>query len=155
MDPVFKKLNFKSQSDIVVLDAPESFNQNLEAMSGLTKFHFDLQSMKEVDFVIAFVTKQSEINELVPELYDLLSGDAVVWFCYPKGSSRKYTCDFNRDNGWQILGDFGMEGVRMVAIDEDWSALRFRKVEFIKKMKRRESFALSNEGKKKAEQKGK
>jgi len=35
----------------------------------------------------------------------------------------------------------------MVAIDEDWSALRFGKVEFIKKMTR--SFAITDEGKKK------
>jgi hypothetical protein len=35
-----------------------------------------------------------------------------------------------------------------VAIDEDWSALRFRKVAFIKTMTR--SFAMTEEGKEKA-----
>jgi hypothetical protein len=30
--------------------------------------------------------------------------DAVVWFAYPKRSSKKYKSGINRDNGWQILG---------------------------------------------------
>jgi hypothetical protein len=42
----------------------------------------------------------------------------------------------------------------MVAIDEDWSALRFRKVEFIKTITRRESYALTTEAKKRTTQKG-
>ena len=66
---------------------------------------------------------------------------------YPKGSSKNYTCDFNRDTGWQVLGNLGWEGVRMVAIDTDWSALRFRRVEYIKKMTRRKRMAMSKGGK--------
>jgi hypothetical protein len=59
-------------------------------------------------------------------------GDATVWFAYPKGTSKKYQCDFNRDNGWDTLKAQGFDTVRAVAIDEDWTALRFRRVEFIK-----------------------
>jgi hypothetical protein len=44
------------------------------------------------------------------------------------------------------MGQYGMEGVRMVAIDEDWSALRFRKVDFIKNFTRKFA-ALSEKGK--------
>mgnify|MGYP005835701873 CR=1 FL=1 len=44
-----------------------------------------------------------------------------------------------------------MEPVRQVAIDEDWSALRFRRVEYIKTMTR--SFAMTLEGKAKAAKK--
>ena len=46
------------------------------------------------------------------------------------------------------VGAHGFEPVRMVAIDEDWSALRFRRVEHIKTMTR--SFALTEAGKAKA-----
>ena len=57
----------------------------------------------------------------------------------------EYKCDFNRDNGWTRLGELGFEPVRQVAIDDDWSALRFRRVGFIKTMTR--SFAMTEEGK--------
>ncbi len=60
---------------------------------------------------------------------------------------KKYTCEFNRDNGWTELGKTGYEPVRGVAIDEDWSALGFRDVQHIKKMAR--SFAMTEVGKKK------
>ncbi|MEO8473318.1 MAG: hypothetical protein ABI477_14050, partial [Chryseolinea sp.] len=49
-------------------------------------------------------------------------------------------------NGWAVLGKLGFEPVRMVAIDEDWSALRFRKTSHIKTMTR--SSAISDAGKK-------
>lgn len=65
-----------------------------------------------------------------------MEGDGVLWFAYPKGTSKRYKCDFNRDNGWEILGQYGFEPVRMIAIDEYWSALRFRRAEYIKTMKR-------------------
>jgi hypothetical protein len=38
------------------------------------------------------------------------------------------------------MGEAGFEPVRMVAIDEDWSALRFRRAEFIKNMTRPEQY---------------
>ena len=75
------------------------------------------------------------------------NGDGMVWFAYPKGTSKKYKSEINRDNGWQILGELGFEGVRGVAIDEDWSALRFRRVEFIKAMNRDKKRAMITQGK--------
>ena len=59
-------------------------------------------------------------------------GDAIVWLAYPKGTSKRYQCEFNRDNGWAAIEAAGFESVRMVAIDDDWSALRFRRSEFVK-----------------------
>jgi hypothetical protein len=71
----------------------------------------------------------------------------VVWFAYPKGTSKRYRCEFNRDTGWAAVGAAGFEGVRQVAIDEDWSALRFRRPEFIKSLTRDPSRAGSPAGK--------
>ena len=46
------------------------------------------------------------------------------------------------------MGEAGFEPVRMVAIDEDWSALRFRRAEFIKNMTRPEEYRYSEAAKK-------
>jgi len=62
----------------------------------------------------------------------------------------RYQCEFNRDTGWATLGAAGYEPVRQVAIDEDWSALRFRKTEFIKAMSRHPDGAISQAGRQKA-----
>ncbi|MGF1585624.1 MAG: hypothetical protein ACFCUM_09905 [Bacteroidales bacterium] len=82
-------------------------------------------------------------------------GDAILWFCYPKGSSKNYKCGFNRDTGWEGLGKYNLEPVRQVAIDEDWSAIRFRRVEFITNITRAESGAITEEARRRTSQKGK
>ena len=51
---------------------------------------------------------------------------------------------------WKAVGEAGFEPVRMVAIDEDWSAVRFRRVEFIKTMTRGAEWAMTRAGKAKA-----
>jgi hypothetical protein len=155
MTPLFKKLNFKAQSSILVINAPESFVTELEEMKKVTTVVTKLNEAQKVTFVIQFATKQEEIDAFAKAINEKLDGDAIVWLCYPKGTSKKYHSDFNRDTGWQSLAPYNLEPVRQVAIDEDWSALRFRKVEYIKTITRRESYALTDEAKKRTTQKGK
>ncbi len=155
MTPLFKKLNFKDHKSVLVINAPDSFENELRAMQEFTTFHTESKKVKEIEFVLCFAAKQVQIDQSIKEIYPRLKGDAIVWMCYPKGTSKKYKCDFNRDTGWQVLGQYNLESVRAVAIDEDWSALRFRKIEFVKTITRRESFALTDEAKKRTTQKGK
>lgn len=147
MNPIFKKLNYKNQDVIYILNAPDSFGKDLQEMTSLAAIKTNLKGAKEIPFFLAFVTKQKEVDDLATKIHDYLADDGLLWFAYPKGTSKKYVCEFNRDNGWAILGRLGFEGVRMIAIDEDWSALRFRKASRIKTMTR--SFAMSAKGKKK------
>ena len=149
MPAVFDKLNLKDQPDIVVLNAPESFESALKTLRG-REVRRKIVGNRPIVFAIAFVQKQVEVDRAVKTMVPRLEGDAVVWFAYPKGSSKRYTCDFNRDSGWASLGNAGFEPVRMVAIDEDWSALRFRRAGFIKTMIRDKNRTLSAEGRKKA-----
>ncbi|WP_130274354.1 hypothetical protein [Cecembia calidifontis] len=141
--PLFKKLNFKNHSQILVINSPESFESELEQMAPKTQISKSLEGVDNLQFVMVFVKTLHEIESSIAAIYPKLEGDAVLWYCYPKASSKKYSCEFNRDTGWSAMGNHNLEGVRQVAIDEDWSALRFRKVEFIKNMTRRESMKLS------------
>ncbi|MBZ5675958.1 MAG: hypothetical protein LAP61_17090 [Acidobacteriia bacterium] len=152
MASTFGKLNLKDQKDILVLNAPESFEPELKALRGVT-VHHDLKNVNKVEFSLAFVTKQKEVDTLGKAIAKKAEGDAVVWFAYPKGSSKNYKSEINRDNGWKVLGDAGFEPVRMVAIDEDFSAVRFRRVEFIKTLTRGKEHRMSAQGKARAARK--
>jgi hypothetical protein len=147
MTPLFKKLNYKPGFAIYCFGAPESFSAALNEMKEFATIIEDAEQPNHVSFTLVFATKQAEVDQYAERLAPVLHDDAVLWFCYPKGSSKKYKCEFNRDNGWATLGQQSLEGVRMVAIDEDWSALRFRKTQYIKNMTRREDFAISQQGK--------
>jgi hypothetical protein len=146
MPSVFEKLNLKDQREIVVVNAPQSFEPELAGLVGVTVVR-DLDAVPQVVFALAFVTKQAELDAIAAQIAAKAQGDAVVWFAYPKGSSKRYICAFNRDTGWATLGALGFEGVRQVAIDEDWSALRFRRVEYIKTMQRDPKRAGTEAGK--------
>jgi hypothetical protein len=134
MATVFEKLNLKDQQEIVVLNAPTSFEPELARLPVLT-IHHNLASVPAAGFLLAFVTRTAEVDALAPKIAKRAEGDAIVWFAHPKGSSKKLKCDFNRDTGWGELEALGFETVRAVAIDEDWTALRFRRSEFVKNRK--------------------
>lgn len=127
---IFKKLNLTDQQGICVLDAPDSFRQELASLKGV-KVAESLSAAGELVFTLAFVTQKAQVDKVAKVLAKKAKGDAIVWFAYPKGTSKKYRCDFNRDTGWDALKKSGFDTVRQVAIDEDWSALRFRRIEFI------------------------
>lgn len=131
MASIFEKLNLKDHQEILVLNAPASFEPELAGLPVLT-IHRGIESVPEIRFFLAFVTRKSEVDALGPQIAARAKGDALIWFAYPKGTSKNYTCDFNRDTGWNALHSAGFDTVRAVAIDADWSALRFRRVEYIK-----------------------
>lgn len=144
----FQKLNLKDQKEILVLNSPASFEPELKTLRGVA-VQRDLKSASDVEFSLAFVIKQNEVDTLGKAISKKAKGDAVAWFAYPKGSSKKYKSEINR-SGWKVLGDAGFEPVRMVAIDEDWSAVRFRRVDFIKTLTRGREHRMSPKGKARA-----
>lgn len=148
MHALLKKLNLKTQQKLVVFNAPKDLDVLWDELE------VDVRILKEdlseaVPFCLIFCMKLDEVEKYATALDNILTPDALFWFCYPKGSSKKYKCEFNRDNGWQVLGKLGYEPVRMVAVDADWSALRFKKAELIKTMTRSQDFAMTEIGKQK------
>ena len=136
MPSTFEKLNLKNQSRILVLNPPASFEPELAALHAVTVLRA-LQPLDAIDFSLAFVTTEQQVDTLAKAIAKRAKGDTVIWFAYPKATSKRYKSEINRDTGWQALGHAGFEPVRAVAIDEDWSALRFRRVEFIKSSRAR------------------
>ncbi|MCU0708178.1 MAG: hypothetical protein MUF23_07800 [Pirellula sp.] len=151
MPPLFKKLNLGTCDTILVLNAPDSFEAELSQLEGIRVLRKATAKTK-TSFAIGFAMTQSECDRVSSTIAAATQGDSVVWIAYPKGSSKKYRCEFNRDTGWTVLGDAGFEPVRQVAIDEDWSALRFRRVEHIRSLTRKRSMAISTEGKRRTKQ---
>lgn len=149
MTPLFKKLQLPSTLDeILVLNEPEGFCKELDCLKGITVKESLIQ-VSEVDFALVFAIEKKQIETRIETIYPKLIGDAILWFAYPKKSSKNYTSEITRDYGWEVLGDYDLEPVRQVSIDSDWTALRFRKVNFIKNRTRSKVFTVSRTGKEK------
>jgi hypothetical protein len=131
MDTIFKKLNLTTQREIVVFNVPASFEPQLARLRDI-KILRNPKKPAAVQYALVFATQQAELDRLSKLLAAAAEGDALLWFAYPKGTSKRYTAEFNRDTGWDVIREHGFDSVRQVAIDEDWSALRFRRVEYIK-----------------------
>jgi hypothetical protein len=151
MSPLFKKLNLGTHMVVHVLNAPASFEPELTSLEGVA---VKRSVSGRCSFAMAFVITRAQLDAASEKLASACEGDAVLWMVYPKGTSRNYTCEFNRDSGWQVLGKAGFEPVRMVAVDDDWSALRFRRVEHIKSMARNPAGTISAAGQRKASARG-
>ena len=132
----FAKLNLKDHDPVVVLNPPSSFERELVTLQDVSVLRTPNEA-ENISFWLVFVTRQQEVDEVARTIARSTTGDTTVWFAYPKSSSKRYKSEINRDRGWQVLGDLGFEPVRSVAIDEDWSAARFRRVAFIKTMTRK------------------
>jgi len=148
MHDVFQKLQFKNHDKIYVLGAPPEFRPILDSMSEYTLVKKSPMCKQEYEFALFFVKQSQDIAKYAEKASAKVPGDGLLWFAYPKKSSKKYQTDISRDHGWQPLGDLGFEAVRQVAIDENWSALRFRHVSFIKTLRRDRELRMSQEGKK-------
>jgi hypothetical protein len=53
-----------------------------------------------------------------------LAADRLAWIAYPKAG--QLDTDLNRDVLGKLLEEEGVRPVRQIALDEVWSALRFR-----------------------------
>ncbi len=99
MTDIFKKLNLKNQKEILVLNAPEAFDSELASLDDQVVVHRSLENIQDIGFSLAFVRTQDEVDKLSKSISQKAVGDAIVWFAYPKASSKNYTCEFNRDTG--------------------------------------------------------
>ena len=75
-----------------MVNEPASFESELAALAGVTVLR-DPGKVKVVRFALAFATAQTEIDRLAKLLSAKAEGDALLWFAYPKGTSKKYQCE--------------------------------------------------------------
>ena len=78
----------------------------------------------KAEAVIVFVKTVAEVESRAGPAVEAASEDRIAWIAYPKAG--KLDTDLNRDILWRHLLSKGIQGVRQVALDEVWSAMRFR-----------------------------
>jgi hypothetical protein len=78
----------------------------------------------EAGAVIAFARRLADLADVVQPAIDAARQDKLAWIAYPKAG--QLGTDINRDSLARSCEDRGIRPVRQIAIDEVWSALRFR-----------------------------
>lgn len=109
----------------MLLQAPEDVAQALTQEDYTFTRADEAPGLGVYSGVLLFVQSAAELEEMGPQALSLLEPGGLLWIAYPKIASGIKT-DLTRDKGWQAMKQLGYEGVRQVAVDEVWSALRFR-----------------------------
>ena len=132
MEELLRKLNYKGYNRIVIINGGEDFLQSVSDELRDVKIDTSIDQRCPYNFMVIFVKSIREVNDISPMALHNLTADGVLWFCYPKKTSKKLSSELERDRGWKSLNDMGFHGIRMVSVDDDWSAMRFRNVKYIK-----------------------
>jgi hypothetical protein len=74
------------------------------------------------DVALVFADNAAGLRKILTKQRAHLGKPNVFWIAYPKANRT----DINRDSLWPILSEYGMRPITQVALDDTWSALRFR-----------------------------
>ncbi len=126
MKDVLKKLKFKAEG--IIINAPAAIEKEFVKSGFVTSFDKNEKSNN----TLFFVNNNKECLHFLNKELRNIEPDSVLWFAYPKGSSGIKT-DINRDTLRITAEDFGITTVTQIAIDDTWSALRFRPIDRVGK----------------------
>lgn len=133
MNETLKKLKLTAQNPILILNAPEEYQEVIKDIEA--EIHKEIKG--KYKFVQIFTKDLAELKEYVSSAIDALDGDGYLWVCYPKGTSKKYKkSDINRDSLFNEVQEYNFSGVTLVSISNDWSAFRIRHNDYIKSSKK-------------------
>jgi hypothetical protein len=109
-----KKLNLKEGVKVRVVGKP----------TGLDLDDVVTTASAKAEAILIFVKNLAEVDAKCAPLIEAAKEDRIAWAAYPKAG--QLGTDLNRDILWQRLEGRGIQGVRQVALDDVWSAMRFR-----------------------------
>lgn len=132
MTDLLIKLNYKGQERIAVINSTAPFIDQVTSQLKDIVIDRVIDPRYPYSYMILFVKTREEVKQLAPAALHNLTADGILWFCYPKKTSKTYSATVDRDHGWEVLADAGFRGIRLVSIDDDWSAMRFRNIKYIK-----------------------
>jgi Protein of unknown function (DUF3052) len=118
--PVAERLQVKGERRLAVVGA----SPVLEKTVGAARARADLAS---ADVVLLFASDRAGLEAKLPDVLKTMQETAILWVAYPKLSSG-LAADLSRDIIHALAPKYGLDTVSQIAIDEDWSALRLKRV---------------------------
>ena len=116
-----QKLQIKPGRSLLLINPPAGYADLLADLPAGS-----LREDAPADIVQLFVRSRAELEERLDAAAAALSPGGILWATYPKGTSKTLKADINRDSINAYAQTCGLQGVAMVSIDDDWSALRLK-----------------------------
>ena len=122
--PLGRKLGIKRGFKVLLHNAPKHYCELFEDWPEEVVILNKTGSGK-IDFIHLFCTEMEVLEKILPEYQVALKKNGLIWISWPKGASKIET-DLNRDIiRSYVLKTTGLVDVKVAAIDQDWSGLKF------------------------------
>ena len=126
-ETLLEKLQLQDEKNLLIQGLPSSVEKQFIKLT-FSKSVTPLLKTRKIDFALVFAVSQRQLVDILKDVIPVLATDAKFWIAYPKLTS-KIASDLCRDKNWDFVSDYGFEAVRMIALDNVWSAGRFKKPE--------------------------
>lgn len=120
--PLPKKLGIKEQFRIDLINLPVDVKTELN--QALASCRVVKDNREPIDFAMIFVKKTSELAVRFPAIAAQLAPAGMLWVSWPKKSSGVAT-DLTEHEVRRIGLDAGLVDVKVCAVNEVWSGLKF------------------------------
>lgn len=120
--PLAKKLGIKEGSRIALINAPENFQSELGELP--ERVEFITRPTRSLDIILLFVLTERVLAREFLKLAEKLVAHGMIWIAWPKKSSG-VTTDLSFERVQRIGLDVGLVDVKICAIDDTWSGLKF------------------------------
>jgi hypothetical protein len=118
--PLVAKLGIKPDTRIQFFDPPDDFGETLGALPDGLKH----VTRGALDFAIVFVRRRIDLEKRFSLVRDRLEPNGTLWVGWPKKSART-TTDLTENVVREIGLNAGLVDVKVCAIDDTWSGLKF------------------------------
>ena len=122
--PLLKKLGIKAGNSVLTVNEPDHYFEMLGDIPEEVEI-VDMDYSEPINFIHFFCRELDELHNLFPILKEKLAKDGMIWISWIKKASKNYDWTFTetevRSYGLQI----GLVDVKVCAVDEDWSGLKF------------------------------
>jgi len=120
--PLVQKLGIKPEMHIAIVNAPRGYGRVLGKLpSRVTR---KASAVGPLDFVQFFTTERRELERRFAALARSLAPAGMLWISWPKKASG-VTTDLTEDVIRAIGLAHGLVDVKVAAVDEVWSGLKF------------------------------
>jgi hypothetical protein len=117
--PLWQKLNMKAGT-ILIVNAPAGYDTHLSGGGASVA----TSASGEVEHAIVFINSEADLEGVVKPALGNVGAGTNLAVAYKKGDKQ-----LHRDTLWAAMEPLGFEGVSLVAVDDTWSAMRFRRKE--------------------------
>lgn len=127
MSKLSQRLQMKPGTRWVLINAPTSYAAVLDAPDDA-----QISITLDTDFngIQLFVQNSDMLKSALTEIAPALKTDTIFWIMYPKKNT--LPTDLQMTRHWDAMDEIGWRPVQSAAVDDTWTALRFKPVELVK-----------------------